>query len=73
MEGLAHARPNYRLAPTLSHFLNRDFNKAVAEVTGDCVNRGAGYGLEVPCIYRLYGSKAYLDKVREVLRDLHAN
>ena len=63
----------YNLAPTLSHFLNRDFNNAVAEVTGDCVNRGAGYGLEVPCIYRLYGSKAYLDKVREVLRDLHAN
>ena len=63
----------YNLAPTLSQFLRRDFNKAVATVTGDRVNRGAGYGLEVLCIYRLYGPKAYLDKVREVLRDLHAN
>ena len=61
----------YNLAPTLSQFLRRDFNKAVATVTGDRVNRRAGYGLEVPCIYRLYGPKAYLDKVREVLRDLH--
>ena len=37
-------------------------DKAVAEVIGDCVNRGAGYGLEMPYIYRLYGSKAYLHK-----------
>ena len=63
----------YNLAPTLSQFLKRDFNKAMAEVTGDRVNRGARYGLEVPCIYRLYGPSAYLDKVTEVLRDLHAN
>ena len=63
----------YNLAPTLSQFLKKDFNKAVAEVTGDRVNRGAGYGLEVPCIYRLCGPKIYLDKVREVLSDLHTN
>ena len=31
----------YNLAPTLSQFLN--FNKAVAEITGDRVNRKAGY------------------------------
>lgn len=35
----------------LSKFLLRDLNKAFAEVTGSCINRGAGYGLEVPCIY----------------------
>ena len=63
----------YNLAPTLSQFLKRDFNKAVVEVTGDRVNRGAGYGLEVPCIYRLYGPEAYLHKVRQVLQDLRAN
>ena len=34
-------------------FLRRDINKGFAEVTGDKVNRGAGYGLEVPCTYRL--------------------
>lgn len=26
-----------------------------AEVSGGKVNREAGYGLEVPCTYRLYG------------------
>ena len=40
----------YNLAPIVSPFLARDYNKAVAEVTGPRVNRGAGYGMEVPCI-----------------------
>ena len=30
-------------------------NKAFAEITGAKVNSGAGYGLEVPCVYRLNG------------------
>ena len=47
----------YNLAPILSAFLRRDVNKGFAEVTGDELNRGAGYGLEIPCIYRLYGPK----------------
>ena len=47
----------YNLAPTFSRFLKRDFNKAMVEITGDKVNCGAGYGLELPCKYRLYGPK----------------
>ena len=31
-------------------FLLRDVNKAFAEVTVQKINRGAGYGLEVPCV-----------------------
>ena len=27
--------------------------KGFAEVTSSKVNRGAGYGLEIPCVYRL--------------------
>ena len=27
---------------------------AFAEVTEENVNRGAGYGLEIPCVYRVY-------------------
>ena len=61
----------YNLAPTISQFLRREFNKAVVEVTGDRVNRGAGYGQEVPCIYRLYGPELYLQKVKQVLQ-VHA-
>ena len=35
----------------------RDVNKAF--VTGGKVNRGAGYGLEIPCVYQFYGPKPY--------------
>jgi len=34
------------------------------------VNRGAGYGLEVLCIYCLYGPPAYINKMRELVNDL---
>ncbi len=51
----------YNLASSMSHFLGREFNKAFAVVVGDKVNRGAGYGLEIPCIYRLYGPKKYIN------------
>ena len=45
-----------------------DMNKAFAEITGAKVNMGAGYGLEVPCVYRLYGPNVYVDKMELVLR-----
>ena len=57
----------YNLAQTFSHFLKRDVNKAFAEVTGTKVNRGAGYGLEVPCKYKIYGSKPYIDKIKVII------
>ncbi len=60
------------LAPRLFQFLRRDVNKAFAVIRGDKVNRGAGYGLEVPCIYRLYGPPAYINKMRELVNDLIA-
>ena len=56
----------YNLAPYLSRFLARDVNKAFADVTGEWVNRKAGYGLEIPCVYRIYGTKAYVDKMKEI-------
>ena len=46
--------------------MNKDFD----QVTGDKVNRGAGYGLKVPCVYQLYGPKAYMDKLRKVIDSL---
>ena len=62
----------YNIAPPFSQFLRREGNKGFAEVTGEKVNRGAGYGLEVPCIYRLYGSKLYLDKMKKVVDSLRS-
>ena len=29
-------------------------------------DRRAGYGLEIPCVYRLYGPKAYVDKMKVI-------
>ena len=39
----------------VSRFLKKFTNKAMAEITGTRVNRGAGLGLEVPCTYKFYG------------------
>ena len=61
----------YNHAPQFSQFLLRDV-KAFAEATGQKVNRGAGYGLEVPCLYRLYGPKAYIDKIKDLIDSLRS-
>ena len=36
------------------------------------VNRGAGYGLEIPCVYRLYGPKVYTDRMKQLTDSLRA-
>ncbi len=43
----------YNISSILSHFLRRECNEGFVQVTGNCINRGAGYGMEVPCTYRL--------------------
>ena len=63
----------FNLAPSISLFLKRDINKAFAKVVGDKVNRGGGYGLEILCIYHLYGSKPYIDKMKELVGSLIAS
>ena len=52
----------------------REFNKGSVYVTEEKTNQGAGYGLEVPRVHRLYGPKAFVDQYRlkqkvESLRD----
>ena len=54
----------YNLAPTISAFLSRGVNAGFVEVTGPKINRGGGYGLEIPCIYRFYGSQLYVDRLQ---------
>ena len=39
----------------------------MVKVTGDRVNRGAGYGLEIPCIYTLHGPTIYIEQFRHAL------
>ena len=48
-------------------------NKVFAEITGAKVNGGAGYGLEVPCVYRLYGPNIYVDKMKALIESLLAD
>ena len=59
----------YNRAPTVSAFLSRDVNVGFVEVAGARVNRGGGYGLEIPCIYRFYGPKLYIDRLVAILQD----
>ena len=63
----------FNLTPTISLFLKGDINKAFAEVIEAKVNRGSGYGLEIPCIYHLYGTKPYIDKMKELVDSLTAS
>ena len=60
----------FSLAPVVSAFLRRDVSKGLTEVTGTKVNRGAGYGLEIPCSYHFYGSKSFVDKLNELVASL---
>ena len=54
----------FNVVPVVSAFLRRGINKGMVEVTGVKVNRGGGYGLEVPCIYHFYGS---IDKLKKLV------
>ena len=59
----------YNLAPIFTQFLKRGFNKGIVKVTGEQVNHGAGYRLETPCIYTLYGPPSYVERVKSVLQE----
>ena len=37
------------------------------KVVSEKVNRGVGYGLEIPCVCSLYGPKPYIDKFEELV------
>ena len=60
----------FNLAPIVSAFLRRSTNRGLAEVAGPKVNRGAGYGLEIPCKYHCFGPKGYIDKLKTLCDEL---
>lgn len=51
------------IAPMVSHFLKRSVNRGTVEVAGAAANQGGKYGLKIPCQYRFYGTKTYIDKL----------
>ena len=60
----------FNIASVLSQFLRRDCNQGFVEVTGEKINRGAGYGLEIPCTYKLYGPRPYIERLAEIVQSL---
>ena len=36
-------------------------------MTGNKVNRGAGYGLEIPCKYHFYGATLYIERLKTIV------
>ena len=48
-------------------FLKRTNHKATAEFCGERINRGAGLGLEIPVIYKIYNGRKYMDRLDELI------
>ena len=63
----------YNLAKCVSQFLSSDANKGFARVTGRKVNRKAGYGLEIPVVYCLYGPSLYVEKMKTLVEKLRVD
>ena len=55
------------LSRIVSSFLKRANHKATAEICGERINRGAGLGLEIPVIYKIYGRRKYVDRLDELI------
>ena len=48
-------------------FTEGRLKQGFCQVTGEMVNREAGYGLEVHCTFCLCGPKVYIDKIKDTL------
>ena len=63
-KGLASTKQGVGL---IKHFLMKTGSEAEVKVVGKAVNRGGGYGMEVPCIYKFQGHKIYVDLLKTLL------
>ena len=48
-------------------FLRKAGSAGFCDVTGSSVNRGVGFGLEIPCNYKFYGRQAYVDRLQTLI------
>ena len=64
---------SHNLAPLIFYFLLREVNKGMVEIKGQPVNRGAGMGMGVPCVYHLFGPKKYLKRLEEVITNVFSS
>ena len=66
----------YNISSMLSHFLRRECNKSFVQVTGNCVNRRAGYGMETiwtsGIVRRIQEFVGYLARFHSMIHCMHA-
>ena len=55
------------VSPIVFFFLGKDGSIGFSEVTATMVNRTAGFGLKIPCVYRFYGHQAYIERLKNLL------
>ena len=57
-----------RISNIIFFFLGYNENNIVScEITGQHINRGAGLGIEVPCVYRFRGHGTHITRSQEFL------
>ena len=56
------------MAQWVTKFLKRASNSVTVVITGKRINRGAGYGLELPCEFKFQGGKYSCDWLKEKLK-----
>ena len=56
------------MAQWVTKFLKRASNSGTVVITGKRINRGAGYGLELPCEFKFQGDKYSCDWLKEKLK-----
>ena len=56
------------MAQWVAKFLKRASKSGTVVITGKRINRGAGYGLELPCEFKFQGDKYSCDWLKEKLK-----
>uniref|UniRef100_A0A1X7ST59 HIRAN domain-containing protein n=1 Tax=Amphimedon queenslandica TaxID=400682 RepID=A0A1X7ST59_AMPQE len=56
------------LSKVFHYFLMKPGHSAVCKITGGHVNRGVQLGIEVPCVYIMYGQTPYIEKLKVLLK-----
>ena len=51
----------------LRHFYTKKGSKGQVQVVGKAVNRGGGYGMEIPCVYKFTGQPRNVDMLKKIL------
>ena len=51
----------------LRHFYTKKGSKGQVQVVGKAVNRGGGYGIKIPCVYKFTGQPRNVDMLKKIL------